>query len=221
MTDMVDYEEFLPEVRSEVPECPEVVCINAIRDTVIDFCQKTTVWRYDVDSITVASDVADYEIDIDDYIKVAGLNWAYLIDANGEESYLTVTSEDSLDNGGPRSVSLWRTKTGTPTHIYLKDPRTVRLVYIPEAAFSLYLGAWVKPSRNSYEVPEFIYEKYLEAIAAGAKARILNMPTRPWYSPAAAGLEEAEYEARRSSALIDATKSHTRLSKQVAMRPIA
>jgi len=221
MTDMVDYEEFLPEVRGEVETCPEVVALNEIRNTVIDFCQKTTIWRMDLDSITVLVDTPDYEVEIDQFIKTAGINWGYLIDSNTDEVPLTITSEDTLDNGGVRSVQMWRTRTGTPSKIYLQDPRTVRLVNIPTESYSLYLGVWVKPSRASFEVPEFIYEKYLEAIAAGAKARILNMKTRPWYDPSAAALEAEEYKNRRSSALIDATKSHTRMSKSVAMRPIA
>lgn len=216
--EMVEYERYLPEVRGEIEDCPIIIATNEIRNTIIDFCQKTTIWRQDLDAISIVADVCEYDINYDTFVKAAGINWAYLVDENDDEVNLTITSEDNLDNGSVRAVRLWRTKTGTPSDVYQKNPNTIRLVYIPNAAFTLYVGVWVKPTRDSYEAPDFIHDKYLEAIASGAKARILNMKTRPWYDPNAAALEEADYIARRSSALIDATKSHTRTSKTVMMR---
>ncbi len=217
----IEYERYLSEVRGEIETCPEVIALNAIRNTVIDFCQKTTVWRMDLSAISVSINVADYDISIDSDTVVAGINWGYLTDSVGEELRLGVTSEDTLDNGSVKSVKLWRTKTGTPHHIYLNNPTSLRLVNIPEEAYTLYAGIWAKPSRESYDAPDYIYEKYLEAIAAGAKARILSMTTRPWFNASAAVAEKNEYRARCSSALIDSTKSHTRLSKTVEMRPFA
>jgi len=218
---MVEYDRYLPEVRGDVQDCPEIIVLNEIRNTIIDFCQKTTVWRKDLDAIAVAATVCEYDIDVGQFEKASAINWAYLLSAAGDEIQLTATSEDSLDNGSSRSSKLWRTKTGTPSHIYLKDPTVIRLVNIPTEAYTLYAGVIVKPSRDSYEAPDYIYEKYLEAIAAGAKARILGMKSRPWYAPEVAMMEELDYKARRSSALIDSTKSHTRTSKSVEMRPLA
>ena len=120
-----------------------------------------------------------------------------------------------------RQDPTWRTETGTPTIVYLKDTETFSLALTPNAAFTLKAGVWIKPSRDSTEAPDFIYEKYLEVIASGAKARIMNMKSRPWYNPQAAADELAEYKAERANAFTDATRSHGRQTKSVVQNPIA
>ena len=139
-----------------------------------------------------------------------------MIDSNGDEFRLGLSSEDELDGG---AVQMWRVNTGQPSVIYLKNPGVMRIALIPDEAYTMYVGAWVMPSRDSYEAPAFIYDKYLETIACGAKARIMNMKGRSRYNPTAAAGEMAEYEAKRSSAAIDSTKSHTRVSKSSVLLP--
>lgn len=216
----VAYTQYLREVRGEVGDCPEIIAINEIRNAVISFCQQTTLWRVDHDPISVVADTSEYSLVLSEG-AASGVGWAYMTDSIGDEYHLEVTSEDALDNGSVRRVKLWRTKKGTPSKIYMPDPTKVRLVVIPESAYTLYMGLWIKPTRSSTDAPDWIYEKYLEAIAAGAKARILNQKTRPWYNPEAAMLEELEFKDRCSAAKADATKNHTRMSKTVMMRPIA
>jgi hypothetical protein len=218
MSHMVEYERYLPEVLGEIQDCPDPIALNEIRNTIIDFCKVTTVWRVELDPITVQIAVNSHDVDIDKFIRGVGINWAYLVKSNGDEIRLNATSEDELDSG---KVPLWRTKDGQPSVIFLQDPLTIRLALTPKEAYTLYVGMWVMPSRDSYEAPAFIYDKYLEAIACGAKARILKMKGRPWYSPVAAMEEMKDYESKRKSATIDAQKSHTRVSKSVSMRPLA
>ena len=41
------WELYLPEVLVDVPGCPDIVAVNAVRNAAIDFCEKSQVWQYD------------------------------------------------------------------------------------------------------------------------------------------------------------------------------
>lgn len=215
---MTPYESYLPEVLIEIEECPEIIATDKIKQTVIDFCKRSLVWRYDLDPISVVATVDTYEAAADDFETVIGVTYGYLVDADGNNIPLTACSEDTLD---AKNDSTWRTDTGNVKYIMMAEPPYIKLVTIPDAAYTLYAGVWISPSRDSSEAPDFIYDKYLETIGHGARARILNMKTKPWYNPQAAQLEMIDYDAKVIDALNDAGKSHSREKKSVAMRPFA
>jgi len=216
-----NWEDYLPEVLIEADGCPEQVAINAVRNAAIEFCTMSESWRAELDPLNIAVDEAEYPLDIPSGSQVIILRWGRLIDANGGKSKLTTTDEDMLDASEGRLV--WRTLTGTVEWIYMIDESTARIVRIPETAVTngLIVGVTLAPTRDSYEGPDYLYNKWVEEIAHGAKMRLLNMKTRDWYNaPAAAQCKTAFYRGV-NRAKIRASRNSTKGRRQAAMRPIA
>jgi len=218
MTDMTTYDSYLYDVLSEVDGCPPIIAETEIRNTMIDFCKVTLAWKAEVDPISVIAGTAKYELDVAEGIPSL-LTWGYMLDASGEEIRMTATSEDELD--ADRQIHRWRNIDGTPSVYFMTADGFVHIVAKPTEPYTLYLGAALIPSRESYEAPTFIYNKFMETITAGARARLLNMKAQSWYNAAAAKDEEDKYEKGKLDAKVEISRSHTRTKKSVVMRPLA
>jgi len=216
---VIEYERYIPDVLSEVDNCPEIVVVEKIRDAVIDLCQATTVWRTELLPFVVSINVAEYPLIFDTGQQLSMVNYVTLIDANGNQLDLVDTSEDHLD--AQYRLQGWRTMTGAPAFFYMSNPETLRLVKIPEAAYTAYVGVVLKPTPDSYEAPDFIYNQYHDKVAQGAISKLLDMKGRPWYDPNKALLEKQKFYDSIQTIRNAATRSHTRAQRSVAMRPMA
>lgn len=218
MIEMTTYDSYLFDILSEVDGCPPIIAESEVRNTVIDFCKSTLIWKQDIDPIAVIANVNKYIMDIPEGI-VSTITWGYMIDTNDCEIKLTGTSEDDLD--AENTSRSWRTLTGVPSHYFMTAGGQVQITKIPELSYTMYLGGALIPSRDSYEAPTIIYNKYLETITAGARARLLNMKAQDWYNPAAAKEEERKYLQGKMDVKVETSRGNTRVNKSVVMRPIA
>ena len=217
MTDMTGYDSYLHKVLPDVDGCPPIVAEDKIRDAVIEICQSTSIWRKELLPFYLTANVPTYKLLMEDYEQLAQVSWGYLLDENDQRIDLDVVSEDELDAA---SVKGWRALTGSPGFVYMLTPETVRLAIIPDTKFTCVLGIFVKPTQDSFEAPNFIYEQYIETVAYGAKAKLLGMKARSWYDPAEARTQEKKFNDGVRDIRNAATRSHTRGPKIVQMRPL-
>lgn len=215
---MIEYERYLPDILAEVDDCPEIVAVEKVRDALMELCRRSTIWRTEMLPFAISATVADYELIFDDGQQLAQVNYVTLVDSNDEEIHPRETTEDEQD---AKSVKGWRLRTGSPRAFYMKDPEVLRLVPIPEEAYTAYVGVILQPTPDSYEAPDWLYNQYHEIVAKGARAKLLNMRGRPWYDPNKAALEMQDFYDEVRNVQNAATRSHTRTQKRVAMRPIA
>lgn len=218
MTSMVGYESYLFKVLPDVDGCPPLVAEDKIREAVIELCQSSSVWRKTLDTFYLSSGTPYYKLILDEGEQLAQLSWGYIVDDNGERTDLNVTSEDAIDAASGRG---WRSLTGGPTSVFMLTPETVRFATIPTERYAATLGAHMKPTPDSYEAPSFIFNQYIDTVAAGAKAKLLNMKGRAWYDPGAAAVEEANFKNMKQDVRNSATKGNTNQPTTVTMRPFA
>ncbi len=67
----VNFDTILKEVSPFVPNCPEPVMVNAIRNAAIDFCDFTGWLTQDLDPISVIANEPLYEIEADGDYEIA------------------------------------------------------------------------------------------------------------------------------------------------------
>lgn len=218
MTNMTGYDSYLFKVLPEVHGCPPIVAEDKIRDAIIEMCQSTSVWRKELPTFYTSPNTPTYEILMEDGEQLAQVSWGYLKDADDQQLDMDAVSEDELDAASNKG---WRSLVGTPKFVYMLSPITIRLAIIPDQKFSCYLGIFVKPTQDSFEAPAWIYDQYLDIIASGAKAKLLNMKRRSWYAPKAAADEKHKFDVGVRDIRNAATRSHTRGPKHVTMRPLA
>jgi hypothetical protein len=175
----VSYEVFLPEVMPYVHDVPEVVAVQAIRNACIQFCEETHYLQENLDAITGIEGVGDYDLDANDSnYKVVEIMQAYYGD-----QLLIPKAQEELNQ--IYRTSNWEDLKGNPYYYFRPRASVVRLVTKPilTEANKLKVKAAVAPKRSSTTVDEELFERFLEYIAHGARARLYNTPNQPYYDP--------------------------------------
>jgi hypothetical protein len=175
----VSYEVFLPEVMPYVQDVPEVVAVQAIRNSCIEFCEKTHYIQESLDPITGIKNIGNYDLDANDSnYKVVEIMQAYYGD-----QLLIPKSQEELNQ--IYRTSNWEDLSGNPYYYFRPRAGEVRLVTKPiiTEANKLKVKAAIAPKRSSTTVDEELFERFLEYISFGARARLYNTPNQPYYDP--------------------------------------
>lgn len=269
-------------VAPDVPMAPLPLVNNAIRDSVIELCERALIWRQElqqilvlgdtsttttaaaalgdtsiiVDSITDFADQDTITVDLEDGTKwrghVSGTPSGSTITLDGAlnddvESGATVTklvylyplvlpsgtacakglmawlndapidpiSPDDVDNEfnnttfGWVGVN-WRTDVNLPTRWYIENETTVTLLMPPASTGNLRILAALKPTRASTTFPQWIYERHIETIAHGAKARIMMVPKKPYTDLKLGAYHLEQFNGLMGEARIRSARGNTR-----------
>lgn len=166
---------FLGSVRPWAPGVPDPVAYRAIRNSVIEFCERTRLWKWEEDFDATVSDC-----DSGIYTPAGSiLHDIEIVQFNGVDLHPKSTRD--LDRLEPD----WRTVSpdngGVPKYYTQIEQNTLRIV--PAMAGHLYLCVRLKPSQEATDIPDFIANEYRETIAWGALGRILTIPGQSYTNP--------------------------------------
>jgi hypothetical protein len=147
-----------------------------VLDALVDFCTRSLIW---LDDHTPLDSVANQGA----YAYAPAANTAIVKPAlvwfNGNP--LTPKNKDEL----AQLYKKWPSEVGTPLYCLGQTPDKITLVPAPVDVIvgGLTMKVHLKPSRAAVNVPDWIYEDYQEAIAAGALARLKSQSNRPYSDP--------------------------------------
>lgn len=173
----VTYDNFLIEVMPYVRDVPEVVAIQAIRNACIQFCQETRFIQENLDAMSGISELSKYDlVPNDGTYKIADV-----VEVWYGDSFLVPKSIEQLTQIY-RSTN-WNTLGGNPYYYFRPSSQEIQLVPYPQVTETgkIRIRAALTPSRLSTGVRQEIYERFLEDIAYGARARLYNTPNQPYY----------------------------------------
>lgn len=198
------FEDLYDEVMPELPGAPQPMVYNAIRNSVIAFCNGSDIWRTWLDPIDVVAGQNTYDITTD-----AGTDLVTLLSVKYDgRRILTPRNEDALNEWHAR----WRTERDEPKHYMQQDQDSVIIACVPPCSITggLMLSVSLQPERTAKTFPGWIYSQYWEGITAGAKARMLKMPAKPWSNPQAGMMYEQTFDNETAGARADASRSLVR-----------
>jgi hypothetical protein len=205
------YEDFLPEVLPYVRDCPEIVAINAIRNSCIEFCDRSLWLLYHHDPVDIIGGESTYELDLPD-----GTTTARILDAWYNNTPLAPIGEDDLKTMFNMD---WREATGDPRFYTHLDPIEVVLAPTPQAdadeALSMIMA--LRPSRDSVDVDDSLFERWVEYISYGARARLHEIPAQPFSDPASAMKSRQMFNHGIGLATIERNRGLTRHVMRVRM----
>lgn len=171
----------LERVHDEYPAVPEALALRALSDALKEFCTKTHAWQAQLMDVVVVTGQARYEL-VDAIYEVAfsrDLQLAALKDVrlNGQKLYPVATEI-------PRQNHYTATP-GTPTGYIQWQPTVIELIAPPqdEGTLSLLAALTVKLGSTEMAVPDDLLDEYGEALASGAKARLVRQAGQPWFNP--------------------------------------
>lgn len=198
------YTDFLSEVLPYVPNCPEVVAANAVRNAAIQLLNESHWLTYECQAQTAVATISDYDLDVGDDTEIARVLEVWF-----GTLQLVPKSEEELN----RMYSLdWRAQVSTPRYYTQIDDQAVRLVPAPDTTTAGMITALIalRPRRDSTEIDSRVYARWLEGIAAGALSRLHKMPAQSFTDYRAAAKREIEFQASIGQAKIDRNRGQTR-----------
>jgi hypothetical protein len=197
------YTDCFNDVLPELPGVPPALAEYAIRNSVIEFCQRSTVWRVAADSQDVEAGNNTYDLE-----PPVGADVVDIIVLSVNGAPCDPVSEDALKAANPT----WRTSGGTISAFMQQDTTSVVLARVPSETYvnGLEMTLALAPRRNSTSFPAWIWAKYFEGISAGAKAKLMRMPKKPWSDQQTALYYQSIFDAAAAGASADAARSLTR-----------
>jgi hypothetical protein len=210
---MTPYSSFLTEVVPYLPDVPEVVAENAVRNACIEFCEKTHLVQAEVPPIDIQALTADYVVPVPAGTKFVQVMTAYY----GERLLIPKTQEELAHVF--RRVN-WMNLVGSPFYITKIVQTQVKLVPQPERDESdiLSLRVSLAPTRTSTEVDDQLYNEWLEVIAHGAKHRLYSIPKQSFTDQTAAVQQLKLFRAGITRARIMVAKALSRASGSVELQ---
>lgn len=188
---MIKFEDMLNDVMPDVPGCTNELAINALRNAAIELYTKSWIYTQACDPQNTIIGQAEYDMDTFNQYKLIGI-----VSASIDDAKIIPVGVTSLN----RSNLRWQDDTGLPTNYLTYDYTTIRLYPIPDRVSTLNVTIALTPSKTSTGVENFIYDLYSEQLAAGAKARLMLIPNKPYTD----ANTSREYRAQFSAAITDA-----------------
>lgn len=186
----------------------EANCVDADRSllekmvllTCVELCQQSWIHREELPAIDAQSGRRVYDVVIPPYIDLIGIKRITLDGSPLEEKI-----PQTLDRIAPG----WRNyPAGSPTWWHLLGKRQFAIIPAPQrtAADSIVATAIYKPSMDAQHVWKRLYEDWHPEIVAGALAKLLKMPGKPWSDLVTAREHEYEFKMGVARAKAEAIK---------------
>jgi len=206
----VSYDVFLPEVIQYVRDVPEIVAIQAVRNAVIQFCEETRALQTNLDPMAGIQNIAVYDLEPDGAYKVVDIMEAWY----GDQLLIPKAVEELTRI---YRTSNWNDLDGNPYYYFRSRTQEVTLVPKPKitAANMIKCRVALCPTRASSTVDNEIFERYLEQISLGARARLYDTPNQPYYDPKAAQLYLKRFNDAMAEVRTRVAKGLTRAAVQI------
>lgn len=198
---------FLPQVHPETYGAPQILEIEAIRNAAIDFCERTKCWQEIQPPYPLATGVTSYQFATDRGVLVHEILGYHLL--GGASPLVKPQTTQWCDEnypGWPDGVQV-----GKPTNVTQLDPDSFWPIPAPSGGpWSAVLQVCYKPTRDSTQGPDLLFNDYYEVIALGAKARLMAMPGQVWANPQLAVAYGALFDSATEKANVRVAKAFGR-----------
>lgn len=210
----VSIEKFFPYVLEDMPGVPDPSLRRALMSACIEFTNDSLLIQQNLDKITAIPGTPDYELALPD-----GYGLVQIMGAWYDGSRLIPVSADYLDGQDQD----WQSKTSeNPTHIVSLVDSVITVFPTPTVKKTnvLKVRAALTYSRDSDTVDDVLYEDYVDAIAAGAKAILCMSPNKSYSMPALAPEYKRKFIAGKNAAKLLAQRGKTKAELRVEIPKI-
>lgn len=195
------------DVLPDVPGCLEAVALDAILDAAVVFCERTKVHKADLAPITLQANTPATAFVAP--VSAPQTRVSLILDAVYGTTSLSFRDPDWLRI---HYDPIWRTKTGTPQFITQDDEDSFRVVpYLTTTATSLLnLFVALKPTATATDIEARLWREYREVIQAGALARLMMSPKKPYSNAILGAANNDMFESAIARIAHKAFKGHVR-----------
>lgn len=194
------FDDFFPELRLDVTEAALPIARQALQEATRKFCRRTQVWQ-ETKTLSLQANQEKYLVPVPENARLQDIIY-FSRKTEGtsdpvEYSDLTIykATQPDLDYESRG----WRNRTSDKAVVsfwgILPDQEHLFITPIPTIMYAdgIRFTTVIYPGQNAVEVPDLLYEEYSEDIAAGAAARILSIPGKPWTDLDAAKFRQSQF----------------------------
>lgn len=199
------YDDVMPSVKGAESD----IILHHIRGAAIDFCEQSLAWRFDALPINVIANQRQYMLDI----PFEGAEIVQVLHAYIGNKEIAVTSTSAL---AQRNINFLSMK-GLPNSYIQEYTERMSLYPLPNSniAGGLTYKVALRPSRIADGMYDSIGKKYFEAIAHGTKARLFEIPSKPWSDLSLSAYHRSKFEMVVRHARDEAVSGYGRGAKRV------
>lgn len=203
---------WFPDIAPHVPGCPTAIIIHELRRSAQEFFRRTQAWR-EVQFFPVAALQSDVSILPDDKtLDLVRIRTVYF-----DKKRLVPTTYETLSQ---LFTDQFLSHTATyPGEYYALEPGVLNLYPTPinAAVDGLTVMMAVTPGESSTGLPDSIALKYRDTVIAGAKARLMVYPNKPWTNMDMAGVYSQKFATEADKFTADAARSFS--NARIPARP--
>jgi hypothetical protein len=199
-----------------VRDCSTPAAVVAARFACIEFYRNSLWQQEQLEPVDLVEGRSIYEVEVQPNTVVAQV---MRVEIDTLSQPLTFVTKDKLDQlFGTR----WSTLFGTPRYVTQFDPSEITLVPGPDvniaAPGAMKLLVAVQPTPDAEEIDDSVFNYYAEALAYGARARLVETAGQPYYDPGSAPMLWGKFYAGVSEAKARRMREHTRAVQSVQLR---
>ena len=208
---------FLSEILPDVPGCTADMATNALRNTIIEFCEKSLCYRQTLDPVTAQENITDYDLEPPKGYRVQKIMQMWYL---GREMEALAPDGIGLPDPYRINISGYTASKGPPAGYTQKDVDTFTILPIPDQKYTnaITMRVALVPLRTVTEVEDFLFELWGETIGYGAKARLMLTPGKPYSNPEAATYNQARFVSGLNDARQRAARGNVRSDLRVQLR---
>lgn len=207
-------EDFYRFITPELPGCPDELMRQAVMLTANQFCIDTQVLDVFSDPIDLIDGQADYDMDI-----LPGCQAITIKNVWTQTRELTPASMSEVQ----RLIPNWQSARNSQPMLYnmAKGFGTLTVYPTPAEPISakLTFRAVYAANQGGNVIPDMLIDRYFDALACGAKGRLMIMANKTWSNPQQGVIYNQWYANETIQAKIDVM--HDRVPGSLRVQPIA
>jgi hypothetical protein len=214
---MKTYEDFLVDVLPHVPGCPADLAVREIRNTIVEFCEKSLIHQVTLDPLTIRANVRDYDLDAPSGHRVHKIMKAWF---KGQVLEPVAPDEINVPDAYNPRIPGYSPGKSDPVAYTQAGFSTVSFLPIADQTHqaAITMRVALAPLRNSTQCDDFLFEQWGEYLACGAKARLMLTPGKPYTNAEAAAVNQGRFFTALNDARQRAIRGNVRSDLRVQLR---
>lgn len=211
-----DLRDLADRVRFHVRQCPNDDIVQALLDTIRDFCNWTRCYQLE-DNDTIQALISDYDLALPSPVELVAIEY---MTVDGTQSF-----QKTPDWLARYVAQDWRTRKADDFRYFTQlQPQGYTFPCVPTKMGTLqgiYYRVSVRPTLVATTVDQNQANEWLEAWSAGAVGRLKSQggnPAPAWFDPEGAKVKTAEYLNARGWARVHVNKAYGNTQDRVTNR---
>ena len=201
-----------------VPGCPPPTILHHVRNAIIDVCERTLVWRFEMPRIRLTNTIYLYDYELPHQTQVAGIIHSVM---NGNP--LPPITQERLHTMYPSWPNGPTSEHSQPLYLSQLDVDHFVVAPVPDddTTYDVDLVLALKPDRTATEADDTVLDDIEQIVVHGALQTLFSIPEKSWTS-----IDMSTYHARQFASKIGIRRAVTnigsaRASLSARMQPFA